>query len=99
MTEKSALLFKEDGDESRIVSLSCQDDGSIRLYTSDVGPTAERFWGSDEYEFWVTIAPDSIADLAFALLKERFSGKSKAVDELREFCERNGVKHSFDQWT
>lgn len=99
MTEKSALLFKEDGVESRIVSLSCQDDGSIRLYASDVGPTAERFWGSDEYEFWVTITAESVTDLAFALLKQRFSGRSGAVDELREFCEQNGIKHAFDQWT
>ena len=91
-------IAEEKGVESRYISLAITDDGSIRMDGGDWGPTAESFWGSDEYEFWVIIPTEAVGKLAFALLRDRFSGRTDAVDELREYCKERGITHNFDNW-
>ncbi|WP_281399888.1 hypothetical protein [Microvirga zambiensis] len=36
--------------------------------------------------------------LVLALLKEKFAGRSDAVEAFREFCLANGVPHQSDTW-
>lgn len=84
--------------ESRKVSLLLQQDGSIQVSTLDVGPTALRTWGSDDYEFWVTVPPDAVGALAFELLRERLNGKLDGTDCLTQFCEANGVSQEWGSW-
>jgi hypothetical protein len=91
-------IAQETGVESRYISLAIRDDGSIRMDGADWGPTAEQFWGSDEYEFWVTVPSHAVAKLAFVLLQDKFTGRAEAVSEFRDFCKQHDVEHSFDNW-
>jgi hypothetical protein len=34
----------------------------------------------------------------FALLVERYTGRSGAIDEFREFCQKEGIAHDFWNW-
>jgi hypothetical protein len=91
-------ISEETGTEARHVSLARRDDGSIRMDAVDTGPAVEKVWGSDDYEFWVTVPSQSVTRLAFVLLKEKFTGRSDAVTEFREFCKARGIAHSFNSW-
>ena len=82
-----------DGEEYRSVALTLGDDGGLQLSAHDMGPNVERFWGDDDYEFWVEIKPHAMRQLAFALLRDRYAGREHSVDELREFCEQNAIEH------
>ena len=64
----SIRLFRMDGEEYRSVYLVLEDDGGLQLSAYDMGPTVERIWGHDDYEFWVEIKPHAMRRLAFALL-------------------------------
>lgn len=92
------LASKIDGAESRNVSLLLRQDGSIHVSTLDVGPTALRFWGSEDYEFCVTVPPEAVGALAFELLRERLTGKLNGTDCLTRFCTTNGVSHEWWSW-
>jgi hypothetical protein len=46
-------------------------DGGVRLSTHEWGPGVERAFGSDAIETWLTIGPQALFTLAFALVMDR----------------------------
>ncbi len=91
-------LFRNAGIEFRSVRLAIETGGEIRLSAQDMGPTVEQTWNRDDYEFWINVPVQAIARLAFVLLRDRYVGREKAVDEFRSFCEQSGIEHSFETW-
>ena len=83
--------------EFRSVLLSVTG-AQVRLSTTDAGPAVQRWWGRDEYEFWVDVPAEAIPALVCALLKEKYEGNLQAVDQFRTFCTDNGVPHRFMTW-
>ena len=94
----SVELALQDETEYRSVRLHLESDGAIKIDAHDMGPAVKQFWDHDDYEFSVTVPPEAVAQLAFELLKERFTGNLKAVDEFRSFCEERGISHQFNTW-
>jgi hypothetical protein len=96
--DHSALLFKQEGDKARAVDLSVKADGSLRMLAHDMGKLVQEVWGEDEYEYWVDVPAAAVQELAFVLLRAAFSGRERAVDEFRAFCEEEKIEHTFANW-
>ena len=94
----SAELYRQEGAEFRSVRLSVRSDGAIRLDAQDMGKSTKEIWGDDDYEFWVDVPATALPKLVFALMREKYSGRSGAVDEFRAFCEEEGIEHQWDSW-
>jgi hypothetical protein len=94
---QSIELARQEGEEFRSVQLSVSAAGA-RLGAQDIGSFVEQVWGREEYEFWVDVEGAAMPNLVFALLKEKFAGRSDAVEAFRDFCRLNGVPHKFDTW-
>jgi hypothetical protein len=94
----SIEIFRQEGEESRVVDLSIQADGSLRFGAQDMGPTVEKIWNHDDYEFWVDVPPEALRKLLAALLREKYLGRSEAVDEFRTFCEKETIEHKWQSW-
>jgi len=94
----SIELYRQEGAEFRSVRLSVGPDGSVRVDAQDMGQFVEQTWGDSDYEFWVDVPSTAIPKLVFALLRDRYAGRSGAVDEFRRFCEKEGVDHKWDSW-
>ena len=94
----SAEIFRQEGAEFRSVRVSVGSDGAIRLDAQDIGKSAKEIWGDDEYEFWVDVPGTALPKLVFALIREKYSGRSGAVDEFRAFCEKEGIENHWDSW-
>jgi hypothetical protein len=91
-------LAKQVGTEYRSVRLSIGSGGAIRVDAHDMGPTIERVWDHEDYEFSVGVPSSAVGRLAFELLRDKFAGNVKAVDDFRKFCEERGILHEFDTW-
>jgi hypothetical protein len=99
MTEiYSTELYRQEGDAFRSVRLSVNADGSVRLDAQDMGKAVQKVWGDDDYEFWVDVPANALRKLVFALLSEKYLGRSGAVDELRAFCKKAEIEHEWDSW-
>ena len=99
MTETySAEVFRKEGDPFRSVNLSINADGSVRLEAQDMGTRVEEIWGDSDYEFWVDVPATALCKLVFALLREKYAGRDKAVDELTAFCKREGIEHKWGSY-
>ncbi|QND66968.1 hypothetical protein HB777_25650 [Mesorhizobium loti] len=90
----SATLFLQDDVEYRKVYLDVSSEGA-RILGHDMGPKVEKFWGDDDYEFWVDVPTEALAHLAFALLRDKYTNEERAVDKFQKFCADNGVEHTF----
>jgi hypothetical protein len=100
MTEDcSAELFREEGDPFRSIRLCVHPDGSVKLDAQDMGKAVKEIWGDSDYEFWVDVPATAIHKLVFSLLREKYSGRSGAVDEFCAFCKSEGVEHQWQSWT
>jgi hypothetical protein len=91
-------LFRQEGDPFRSVRLAVNADGSVKLDAQDMGTTVEKVWGDDDYEFWVDVPAAACHKLLFALLREKYSGRSDAVDEFQAFCKKEEIEHNWDSW-
>jgi hypothetical protein len=80
------------------VRLSVANDGSVRLDAQDMGKPVKETWGDSDYEFWVDVPTTALHKLVFALLRDRYSGRSGAVDEFRAFCKEHGIDQVWDSW-
>jgi hypothetical protein len=99
MTETySAEIYRQEGDSFRSVRVSVNADGSVCLDAQDMGAQVEAVWGDSDYEFWVDVPATALGKLAFALLREKYAGRSKAVDEFRAFCKRENIEHKWDSY-
>src|SRR6476620_5451404 len=94
----STELYRQEGDAFRVVTLNVNADGSVRVDAQDMGKVVEEIWGDDDYEFWVDVSAAELHKLVFALIREQYSGRSRAVDEFRAFCEKEGIKNKWDSW-
>jgi hypothetical protein len=94
----SAELYRQEGDNFRSVRLSVYADGSVRLDAQDMGKVVEEVWGDDDYEFWVDVPATALRKLVYALIREKYLGRSGSVDEFRAFCIENEIEHEWDSW-
>jgi hypothetical protein len=68
------------------------------MEAQDMGPKVEKIWGDDDYEFWVDVPAAALHKLAFALLRDKYAGRSDAVDEFHAFCKKEAIDHNWDSW-
>jgi hypothetical protein len=94
----STELYRQEGDNFRSVRLSVHADGSIKLDAQDMGKLVEEIWGEGDYEFCVNVPATALPKLVFVLLREKYTGRDKAVDEFRAFCKQEEIEHAWDSW-
>jgi hypothetical protein len=90
-------LVWESGDENdktrdRWVDLYVGADGSARLSHHDLRPSRKESSDDEDHEYHVNVPAAAIPKLVFALLREKYLGRSDAVQEFREFCEKEGIE-------
>jgi hypothetical protein len=99
MNEKfSTELYRQEGTNSRFVRLTVKPDGSVLMETQDIGEQVERIWGDSDYEFWIDVPAGALTKLVFALLRDRYAGQGRAVDEFRDFCKKEQIDHKWTSW-
>jgi len=67
-------------------------DGSARLSRHDLRPSLKESSDDEDYEYHVNVPAAAVPKLVFALLREKYLGRSGAVHEFREFCEKQGIE-------
>ena len=99
MTEPlSTELYRQEGASFRSIRLSVAPDGAVHLDAQDMGKTVEEVWGDTDYEFWVDVPASALRKLVFALLREKYAGRERAVDEFDEFCKQESIEHKWDSY-
>ena len=81
-------------------------DGELTLSGQDLGISTNETWGDSDYEYWYHLDKENTEKLLeiihgsddpkTALLRE-FRGKD-GCKNLRELCEKNGIRYEFSSY-
>ena len=96
--EEMVQLAVKNGEEYLSVRLYLESDGTIRIDGQDMGPNVKAFWDHDDYEYMVSVPSSAVGKLAFELLRDKFKGKLRAVEELRAFCNEHQIPSDWWSW-
>ena len=94
---KEIQLVRESWDEKdkkgdRWVDLYVGAGGSARLSRHDLRPSLKGSSDDEDYEHHVNVPAAAVPKLVFALLREKYLGRSGPVQEFREFYEKEGIE-------
>ena len=95
---ESLELARQEGEDYRSVILERTAEGVLDLSARDKGPAVREFWGDEDYEFGIRIAPADLPAFAFALVREHYRGDLDAVARLRALAEAEGIETNFWSW-
>ncbi|HLO86245.1 MAG TPA: hypothetical protein VK203_14725 [Nostocaceae cyanobacterium] len=98
-TKTSIRLFAENGETSRYIHASIDENGDVTVIGQDIGEAPIAHWGDDDYEYWATVKQGDKDKLLLALLKQLYSGNRSAVDDFCNFCQSEGIPFNFETWT
>lgn len=87
---KKVQLLEERGSTSRFIHARIEDNGNLVMDGQDVGDAPQKWFGDEDYEFWVTVEAEDKDSLILALIERLFGGKFGAVGEFREFLRERG---------
>jgi hypothetical protein len=96
--EQDVELAVQRGQEFSSIRLYLKSDGAIELSGQDIGPMVREFFDHDDYEYMVTVPASAVAKLAFELLKDRFTGNLRAVEQFRAFCDQRQIPSKWFTW-
>ena len=85
-------------------------DNKLSIEGYDVGPSVEKYWGHDDYEYTTALDEDNTKKLfdllgcsgqsdeeKLHIIKDKFGGGG-ADSALRIYCEEHGIETSFSSW-
>ena len=71
------------------------NDGVLRFSGHDMGEAPERFFGDDEYEYWLVIEARDKDRLLLALIDKLYSGNLSLISEFQSFLSSEGIPSNF----
>ena len=95
----AAALWRTDGARWGRSDVAATDQGGLDITHHDMGASDRAPWGEDDNELSLTLTPTAVAELAIALLGERFGGRPDALQAIRAYCEDHAVEAALRAWT
>jgi hypothetical protein len=91
-------LCESRGSTSVFIDAEITDDGSLQLSGQDVGEAPAKWWGDDDYEYWVHVRPENKDRVLLALLEKLYAGNSRADTEFADLLKAKGIPYEFDSY-
>ena len=96
MEKIKEITFYRKEDEKNVSweKASIEVDGNLRLDGYDLGETPLKFWGDDEYEYWLTVDKEWKDTILLLLAKERFED----FGSFRKWLDEKDIPNRFANW-
>jgi hypothetical protein len=110
MTDR-VLLFSLNNEQVKVtIEAFFNDSGSLIVEGYDIGKSVEEYWGDSDYEYSFTVLPDEVSKI-YTLLNVKAGSQLELLgylqknyntntcySQLREWLEKNGIKHEGFSW-
>jgi len=77
------------------ISVAVMSDGVLRFSGQDMGEAPERFFGDDEYEYWLVVEAIDKDRLLLALIEKLYGGNLSVISEFQSFLGEEGIPSKF----
>lgn len=91
-------LVEVRGDTDVHVRVEITKEGDLLFSGQDLGDAPQKFWGEDEYEYWLLVAAADKDCVLLALIEKLYAGNATVVSEFMEFLDSKGIPRAFNSW-
>lgn len=77
------------------INVEIMSDGGLRFLGHDMGEASERFFGDDEYEYWLVVEGIDKDRTLLALIEKLYAGNLKVISEFQSFPGSEGIPSKF----
>ena len=97
--EENMQVFKCNlGKINHNVHCDFDNQGNLHFCEHDLGEGVEEFWGTDEYEYFMTVHQKHVAKFIICCFWKAFNFEEKfTVEDLRNLCDEFKVEYSTDR--
>ena len=92
-------LWRTDGARYGRCDVTATPPCGLEVTHHDRGAGAWAEWGEDDRELSLELSASAVAALAICLLRDRFSGRSDAIEAIRAYCDEHDIDATLSQWT
>jgi hypothetical protein len=91
-------LHQQTGSTYRHIFAHIKTDDRLLVESNDGGSAPGAFMGASSYDYWVQVPAAHKDGLLLALIAEKYSGRERAVEEFRDWCQEHSLQHQFVTW-
>jgi hypothetical protein len=91
-------LVNLEGPTSVFVDASIGENGDLVFSGQDVGEAPKKFFGDNDYEYWLTIRAEHKDAMLLALLEQLYKDDARVVSRLKELLDVKGVPCEFTNY-
>ena len=77
------------------IDVEIMSDGVLRFSGQDMGETPEKFFGEDEYEYWLVVEAIHKDRLLLALIDKLYAGNMSLISDFQNFLGSEGIPSKF----
>lgn len=91
---KVTLYESRDEKNTSLETAKIKEGGDLVLEGCSAGELSEKFWGDDDYEYWLTIDKKWKDTILLLLAQERF----KSFEDFRQWLDEKGIPNQFQNY-
>ena len=95
---KHVELYEQKGDLRISIDAAIDDKGNFLVSGQELGESVRKFWGDDDYEYWLFVSKENKDRLLLALIKRLYAGNANAVGDLCKWLRENDIPYVFDSY-
>lgn len=97
MSEKVRLVDVTGSTRIRI-DVEIPRERDVLFSGQDVGEGPQKFWGDEDYEYWLEISAADKDRVLLALIEKLYSGNQSAISEIKEYLNSKGIPSEFSSY-
>jgi hypothetical protein len=87
-----------EGPTTTRIDVEITEEGDILFSGQDVGEAPERFWGDEDYEYWLKISATDKDRVLLALIEKLYSGNPSVISEIKDFLNSRDIPSEFSSY-
>ncbi|MBA2436349.1 MAG: hypothetical protein H0V54_14935 [Chthoniobacterales bacterium] len=92
---KRVQICEHKGEPSTYISAGIKDNGDLEMSGIDIGKSVEERFGSEDYEYWVTVPAKQKDAVLLSLLEAHYRGSGMAEVSFKQLLTEKGIPFKF----
>ena len=80
------------------IDVEIAQEGDLLFSGQDVGEGPQKFWGDEDYEYWLKISAADKDRVLLALIEKLYSGNPSVTSEIKEYLDSKGIPSEFSSY-
>lgn len=92
---RNLVTTKSDAPTYTRIDVEIMSDGVLRFSGQDMGEAPEKFFGEDEYEYWLVVQAIDKDRTLLALIDKLYSGNLSLISDFQNLLNSEGIPSTF----